>query len=73
MTIPDKKKLILIARCLAYLESLPEFALEDAVAEIEKIADFYCDRVPPKPSIRTPVVKGKLTTPKIRPPIILDR
>ena len=67
-------KLIAVLKCLVYLQSLPEAALEEAADELEKIADFYSNRFPEPnlPTIPASTIKGKLKAAQVRPPIVLE-
>ncbi|HBE20472.1 MAG TPA: hypothetical protein DEG17_21135 [Cyanobacteria bacterium UBA11149] len=70
----SQTQLIALLKCLVYLQSLPEAALEEAAEELEKIADFYSDRLPQTNLPTNPVssIKGKLKAAQVRPPIVLE-
>jgi hypothetical protein len=67
-------KILLLLKCLVIIASLPEAALEETVEELEVISRFYVNRFPSDnlPAIASSTVKGKLSTPKVRPPIVLE-
>ena len=67
-------KMLLLLKCLVIIASLPEAALEETVEELEGISRFHVNRFPSDdiPVIASSNVKGKLGTPKVRPPIVLE-
>ncbi|PSF37089.1 hypothetical protein C7H19_11660 [Aphanothece hegewaldii CCALA 016] len=74
LPLPSQNKLIMLLKCLVYLQSLPEFALEEATDKIQEIAHFYSDRLSQTnlPSISPSSIKGKLRSIQVRPPIVLE-
>lgn len=69
---PDK--LMLLLKCLLIIQTLPEAALKEASEELAGIDRFYKSRLPQAnlPMIATSTIRGKLSAPQVRPPIVLE-
>ena len=70
----SQNNLLSILKCLFYLQSLKEDALEEAVDGLKSIADFYCDRnsqISLSPALLG-TIQGKLQHSQVRDPIILE-
>jgi hypothetical protein len=66
-------KIAILVKYLLAFQSLPEAALEEAVDELEKVVEFYTDRVPQAQlPAKVTRITGRINSTQVRPPIVLE-